>query len=136
MVEDIKCMCDDELILPKGSWGVHVSMDCKAGNSNVKSYTAIKAFCEDLIEKIGMEAYGNCDIVHFGKPHASGYTLSQLITTSNICAHFVDATGDFYLDVFSCKNVDEEVVKAVVYKWFSPEKVVSKCIIRGLWGDS
>jgi S-adenosylmethionine decarboxylase len=56
--------------------------------------------------------------VHFGSGDKAGYTLVQLIETSNICAHFVDEDDTMYLDVFSCKPFDEKVVEALVVKHF------------------
>ena len=39
-------------------------------------------------------------------PQAAGYSLVQLIETSAITGHFCDASGDAYLDIFSCKDFD------------------------------
>ena len=36
----------------------------------------------------------------------AGYTLTQLIETSNICAHFVDESNSLFLNVHSCKDFD------------------------------
>jgi S-adenosylmethionine/arginine decarboxylase-like enzyme len=44
-----------------------------------------------------------------------------LIETSNICAHFVDATGEVYLDIFSCKEFDPGVAAEVAGRYFSPQ---------------
>ena len=53
-----------------------------------------------------MKAYGDPIIEHFAthSPECAGYSLVQLIETSNICAHFSDLTGDVYLDVYSRAN--------------------------------
>ena len=126
-------MLTNELVLPNNSWGVEVIVDWRNGNSNVKSYNAIKSFGEDLINSIGMEAWGNAEIVHFGKGDKAGYTYSQLITTSNICAHLCDESRNGYLNVFSCKNVTEEAVRNVVERWFCPEQINSSRIVRGVW---
>jgi S-adenosylmethionine/arginine decarboxylase-like enzyme len=47
----------------------------------------------------------------------------QLITTSNICAHFMDHGGTAYIDIFSCKEFDIETAKTVVNKYFEPSKM-------------
>ena len=59
-------------------------------------------------------------IHHFGSGNKAGYTLVQLIETSNITAHFCEETNDMYLDVFSCKPFDPSVVEGVVYQHFGP----------------
>jgi S-adenosylmethionine/arginine decarboxylase-like enzyme len=67
-----------------------------------------------------MVSYGEPQIVMFGTGNKKGYTLVQLIETSNICAHFVEESNDMYLDVFSCKTFDPHVVKHMVNFHFQP----------------
>ena len=68
-----------------------------------------------------MVAYGEPMVQHFGRGNKAGFTLVQLIETSNICAHFVEETNDFYLDVFSCKEFDPKHVEKVVKLYFAPK---------------
>ena len=105
-------------------WGYHMSLDL--GGCNIKKITDrdhIIAFVKDLVEAIDMKAYGEPECVHFAAhdPSKGGYTLTQLIETSNICAHFVDATGEVYLDIFSCKEFDPEEASAVAEEYFEPK---------------
>ena len=59
-----------------------------------------------------------------------GYTLVQLLETSNITAHFVEETNDMYLDVFSCKSFDKRVAFKVIIDFFHPKKICSSFIKR------
>ena len=68
-----------------------------------------------------MVPYGEPQVVRFGSGNKQGYTLVQLIETSNITAHFVEETNDMYLDVFSCKDFRPEDVRSMVSKYFDPE---------------
>jgi len=68
-----------------------------------------------------MVPYGEPQVVRFGSGNKQGYTLVQLIETSNITAHFVEETNDMYLDVFSCKDFRPEDVRGMVSKYFDPE---------------
>lgn len=107
-------------------WGWHLMLDC--GSCDIDKITNgehIKAFSRVLVERIDMKAYGEPMAVHFAAhdPEKGGYTLVQLIETSNICAHFVDKNGDMYLDVFSCKDFDIEVVKNTVKEFFNPKTI-------------
>lgn len=107
-------------------WGHHLMLDCRAGDLKlVRDGENIKQFAEDLVNKIEMTAYGDPIVEHFAthNPEAAGYSLLQLIETSNIAGHFVDINGDFYLDIFSCKEFDIEVAKKVVEQWFNPENI-------------
>lgn len=105
------------------SWGFHLMVN--AANCDRLAVTnpdTIREFSKTLVERIDMKAYGEPQVVHFAEHAAdkSGYTLVQLIETSNICAHFVDESGDLYLDVFSCKEFDAETVMNTVAEFFNP----------------
>jgi S-adenosylmethionine/arginine decarboxylase-like enzyme len=77
-----------------------------------------------------MVAYGLPQIVRFGSGNKAGYTLVQLIETSNICAHFVEENNSMYLDVFSCKDFDPLTVKEAVYEYFDAQKFKMKVLKR------
>ena len=104
-------------------WGQHLIVDMGGcDRSAVGDEMAIRRFCRELVERIEMTPYGDPIVEHFAKhdPRVSGYTLVQLIETSSITAHFVDMTGDVYLDVFSCKAFSIADVLAVCRSHFSP----------------
>lgn len=105
-------------------WGYHLIVN--AGKCNINAVTnpeIIRKFAKELVEQIDMVAYGEPQIIHFGEGNKAGYTLVQLIETSNICAHFCDDTGDIYLDVFSCKPYDKEIVLQLVDECFLPDRM-------------
>jgi S-adenosylmethionine/arginine decarboxylase-like enzyme len=77
-----------------------------------------------------MVAYGEPQIVRFGSGNKQGYTLVQLIETSNICAHFVEENNSMYLDVFSCKDFDPAVVKQTVEDYFDVKTMKLKVLTR------
>jgi S-adenosylmethionine/arginine decarboxylase-like enzyme len=60
----------------------------------------------------------------------SGYSLMQMIMTSNITAHFVNSNNSAYIDVFSCKEFDNNTVIKIVNKFFSPRKIRTTFITR------
>ena len=107
-------------------WGKHLVLDLSSCDREaVSSADAIRAFSEDLVSSIGMVAYGEPVLAHFAThlPEAAGYSLVQLIETSAVTGHFCDASGDAYLDVFSCKDFDSEVAINVVERHLRPEFV-------------
>ena len=107
-------------------WGYHTLFDCLHGDiDKVRSRENIKNFIEELVNAIGMKAYGDPIIEHFAThdPDAAGHSLVQLIETSSITGHFVDKNGDLYIDVFSCMEYDVQVAQSVVQKYFSPERI-------------
>jgi S-adenosylmethionine/arginine decarboxylase-like enzyme len=70
-----------------------------------------------------MKAYGQPQIVMFGEGNKRGYTLIQLIETSNIAGHFCEETNDLYLDIFSCKPYDINEAVKVVDIFFKPQNI-------------
>jgi S-adenosylmethionine/arginine decarboxylase-like enzyme len=113
------------------SWGYHLVLDsAKCMRGAIRCPGVITAFSDDLVKQIDMVPYGRPQVQHFGSGNKAGYTLVQLIETSNIVAHFVEETDDMYLDVFSCKDYDPEIVKQVVKKYFNPLGFHSKFLVR------
>lgn len=104
-------------------WGYHLLLDC-SGCINTNSRDTIYRFAKDLVARIDMIAHGEPIIEHMlpGDPK-QGYSLVQLITTSNITAHFMDLDGTCYIDVFSCKFFDIDTAKQVVQEYFAPARM-------------
>ena len=112
-------------------WGYHLIVN--AGNCNrnaVMDKDVIYDFTKRLVKDIDMVAYGEPQIVHFGEGNKAGYTLVQLIETSNICGHFCDDSGDIYLDVFSCKPYDQGIVINLFTEYFQPARIQHTFIER------
>jgi S-adenosylmethionine decarboxylase len=106
-------------------WGYQLLLDCSGCNiENISSKENIYKFIKDLVPRIGMIAYGEPIIEHLlpGDPK-QGYSLMQLITTSNICGHFMELDGTAYFDIFSCKEFDLELAQNVVKQYFKPKKI-------------
>jgi S-adenosylmethionine/arginine decarboxylase-like enzyme len=113
------------------TWGKHLILDA-AGCSpkRIGSSIVIKNFTNELVRRIDMKAYGEPQIVMFGTGNKKGYTLIQLIETSNIAGHFVEENNTMYLDVFSCKDFDAEIVKEVVSEYFDAQIFSSRVLLR------
>lgn len=107
-------------------------LDCSGCDlEKISNRENIYNFVKDLVNRIDMEAHGEPIIEHLlpGDPK-QGYSLMQLITTSNICAHFMELDGTAYFDIFSCKTFDINTAKGVVEEYFVPKKVRVNFITR------
>ena len=105
-------------------WGIHAVLNIAAACPKaIRCPRAIARFSDDLVRRIDMKKYGEPQIQHFGEGNKAGYTLVQLIETSNIMAHFVEETNDIYLDVFSCKPYDTAEVLRCVTDHFNPKHI-------------
>jgi len=112
-------------------WGHHLLLDCSGCNKHaIADYQTVHDFAKQLVKDIDMVAYGEPQIVNFGTENKAGFTLVQLIETSNICAHFANEDGAIYLDVFSCKTFDPNAVIAAVKQYFDAVKIRMNYITR------
>ena len=113
------------------SWGYNLILDSsKCMRGAIRCPRVITQFSDQLVKEIDMVPYGRPQVQHFGSGNKAGYTLVQLIETSNIVAHFVEETDDMYLDVFSCKPFYPDIVQKVVFRYFTPLNMNSRFLIR------
>jgi len=112
-------------------WGYHLMLDISGCNEAICSRDSIYKFVKDLIVRIDMTAHGE-PIIEYLLPGDSkqGFSLMQLITTSNISAHFVEPNMTAYIDIFSCKPFDISVAQNVVKEYFGPTKMRINYITR------
>ena len=114
-------------------WGFHLLLDCSHGDhSSITSRSNISDFVDTLVKKIDMKKYGKLWINKFAThdPSKGGISFVQMIETSNITGHFVDKSGNFYIDLFSCKPYDIKVVVDLVRTYFKPTKIRKRFVYR------
>ena len=101
-------------------WGIASSIDIyDCDPEKIRNAEEIRRFVVELCELIEMKRYGETWVVHFGEDErVAGYSMVQLIETSLISAHFANLTNTTYLDVFSCKPYDPEIVKEFSQNYF------------------
>ena len=113
-------------------WGKHLILDCAGCNFFLINDTSnIREFIKELVDRIDMTAHGDPHI-EFLLPGTSneGYSVLQMITTSNISMHFVNSTKEAYIDVFSCKDFNTDITKTVVSKYFEPTSIRTTILTR------
>ena len=101
-------------------WGVSSSIDLyDCDLALMQNADAIREFVVILCDRIKMRRYGETQVVFFGdEPRVQGFSMTQLIETSLISAHFANLTNTVYLDVFSCKPYNSETVRDFAQKFF------------------
>lgn len=116
----------------KDFWGWHLLIDLYDCSIDImKSKTEIENFAFDLVNLIDMVMYGTPQIVHFGSEHTEGFTLTCLIETSLIDAHFANESKSIFLSVHSCKEYSREKVEKFAVEYFKAKKFNSIMIKRG-----
>ena len=121
-----------EQAVTENAWGIASSIDIyDCDPERIRSAPFIAQFVIDLCDLIGMRRFGETQIVHFGEDEkVAGYSMVQLIETSLISAHFANLTNATYLDVFSCKPYDPEVVRQFAQERFGGAKSVIHVSLR------
>jgi S-adenosylmethionine/arginine decarboxylase-like enzyme len=101
-------------------WGISSSIDLyECDLALMQNADAIREFVKILCDRIKMQRYGDTQVVHFGDdPRVTGFSMTQLIETSLISAHFADASCAIYLDVFSCASYEPEEVAKFAADYF------------------
>ncbi|MBN1855045.1 MAG: S-adenosylmethionine decarboxylase, partial [Pirellulales bacterium] len=101
-------------------WGVASAIDIYDCDADlIRDADAIRRFVTELCDLIEMKRFGETQVVHFGEDErVAGYSMVQLIETSLISAHFANETNTVYLDVFSCKPYNPEVVREFSQAFF------------------
>ena len=116
---------------PLRTWGKHLILDAaKCAPRLIRDPRVIDNFARTLVKRIDMVPYGDPQVVLFGSGNKKGYTLVQLIETSNITAHFVEENNSMYLDVFSCKDFEPSVVQEAVDEFFDAKRFKSTVLLR------
>ena len=106
-------------------WGILSSIDLYGCNPDkIRDADLIKKFVVELCDLIEMKRFGETVVVHFGEDEkVAGFSMTQLIETSLISAHFANLTNTTYLDVFSCKYYDSQVVAEFARDFFEADEV-------------
>lgn len=113
-------------------WGMASGIDIYGCDpERIRSADFIRQFVVDLCDLIEMKRFGETQVVHFGEDEeVAGYSMVQLIETSLISAHFANLTNTTYLDVFSCKPYDPEVVRQFAQDYFLGESSILNVSLR------
>jgi S-adenosylmethionine/arginine decarboxylase-like enzyme len=106
-------------------WGIQSCIDLYDCNpETIRDAEKIKQFVAELCVLIDMKRFGETQVVYFGDDEkVSGFSMTQLIETSLISAHFANLTNTTYLDVFSCKYYDSDKAAAFAKKFFGAKEV-------------
>ncbi len=113
-------------------WGLLTCIDLyKCDPDIIRDAQKIRQFVVELCDLIEMKRFGETQVVHFGEDErVAGYSMTQLIETSLISAHFANQTNTTYLDVFSCKAYDPQAVVDFAKGFFQAKRVNMQTVRR------
>ena len=116
----------------ENAWGLLTSIDLYHCNPDlIRDAEAIRRYVDELCELIEMKKFGGTQVVDFGEDErVSGYSMTQLIDTSLISGHFANLTNAAYIDIFSCKYYDPQVVLDFTQKYFQAKEAKIHYVLR------
>lgn len=113
-------------------WGMETTVDVRDCNpETMRDAEAIKKYVVELCKLIDMKRFGPTTVVHFGEDEkVAGFSMTQLIETSLISAHFANNTNTSYINIFSCKFYDPFVVARFTMDFFGGKKCDGNIVMR------
>lgn len=113
-------------------WGYSLSMDLIGCDpATIRSKQKIQEYVIQLCKLIDMKRHGDVMIEHFGTGNKEGYTMVQLIETSNIVGHFANDIQGAFIDIFSCKEFDFNAVMDFTKEFYGAQELRPHTAIRG-----
>jgi len=122
----------------KENYGLELILDLHECNVDTFTRACIQDYCEELCRIIDMEA---CEF-HFWDdegvpeeecqtdPKTYGVSAVQFILTSSIVIHTLPKMGAAYINIFSCKDFDNDIAKVFTEQWFGSKKSNSTSVVR------
>lgn len=126
-----KSYSDDEL---RKAFGYHLMLDCyRCAPDKLDCIDACYEFLERLVDEIGAEKQTQPYVFrtpeHFkGKEGLSGWVP---IVESGISIHTLTGSRFISLDVYSCRQFNNDQIMAFTKQFFEPEEIESNFILRG-----
>ena len=106
----------------KGAWGMVASIDVHhCTPEKLRSVESIQAAIDGLVAAAEMVKHGPAHIERFGdesKHPGPGYSAMQFIETSSITIHCDEYENRVFVDLFSCKLFNPEVVAQFTKDFF------------------
>lgn len=120
------------------AYGKELIIDLHNCDSSTFTKENIERFFIELCKKIKMKRedlhwWDEEDVPEeerFTEPHLIGISAIQFITTSNITIHTLQLMKRVYLNIFSCKDFNEDYALNFSKDWFKGEVVNSRTIER------
>ena len=117
----------------KDGWGYTASIDLfDCDHSKIRSKEAILEYLTQIMALIKCTPYGPPTIAHIGKGTGmDGWSLTQLILTSSITIHCVDAHATAFIDIFFCDYFDPDSAIKFTNQYFEAKKIKTHLMVRG-----
>ena len=117
-------------------FGTTLTIDADKCMGLIDDRKNIQNFIDELVSRLGMKKKGQTIFEYFEDNDYNrerdivGYSVVQIISLSSIVIHINDISRTIYLDVFTCSDLDEDMVTLIFAEYFKPTKLKKQMIIR------
>lgn len=114
-------------------WGysLHVTLQ-KCQHDKIRDGKFISYAFNKIVDKVKMTAYGETQLIHFGKdPKVTGYSAILFLEESNLTGHFVEGDDSAHIDLFSCKTFEPKETVSFIKELFEADTVSYSFLKRG-----
>lgn len=114
-----------------GFWGYHLMVDCgglQLSEEKLNDQEHLLAFVENVLVVSDMKPWGVPIVMRLTEKDGefpdslSGWTIIQLLHTSNMTLHVCDKAKTLFFDLFSCKQFSNDKVIEIVEQYFDPAR--------------
>lgn len=118
------------------TWGWHLLIDAAECDNCINNQHVVRQFLQDLVVKLDMHPIGKPMVVYVDTEEGEGVSGIQLITTSTLTFHGDAHNNQIFIDIFSCKPYNPDIVVDFVLKLFQPKRLKYGFTIRDASKDS
>ncbi|TSD00336.1 MAG: S-adenosylmethionine decarboxylase SpeH [Candidatus Peregrinibacteria bacterium Greene1014_49] len=110
--------------MQSNAWGLYSAIDVYDCNrEKLSDGETIKKFNTELCDRLGVKRYGDVLMYLFGDdPKIHGWSTAQMIETSLVSGHFIQHPRIAYVDIFSCKYYNAQIIIDFIIPFFEGKK--------------
>lgn len=110
-------------------FGKHLIIDANECQGEIRDKQHIQNFIDDLCELSKMEKKGETQFIYFEDNDYNryrdivGWTITQVISLSNITIHINEISRTIYFDFFTCSEIKEDLINVLFQNYFRPKQI-------------
>ncbi|MBN2039245.1 MAG: S-adenosylmethionine decarboxylase [Spirochaetes bacterium] len=114
------------------AWALYSSVDIHNCHPDyIRDEDIIRSYVSRLSELLNMKCMGDTRIIKIGSDvKCEGFSMVQFIESSMISGHFAHKNNNAYIDIFSCKYYDPEIVSHFSLSFFKGRDYTLNVTVR------
>lgn len=123
-------------------FGQHLIIDACKCQGEIRDRKHIQNFIDDLCELSKMKKMGETQFIYFEDNDYNrcrdivGWTITQIISLSNITIHINEISRTIYFDFFTCGKLKEDLINVLFQNYFKPEQIKKIILQRDAFNNS